>query len=187
MTATFKPTHVDSKLQSDWLYLHEQMPPEKWYHLPSFCTASTWLGMHQSLRRGQGEIEHLNQEYQNGAIEWQDYRHQLLHSASTHYGHLHGHHSVEDHHYFPKLRRREPKLDKGFDVLDSDHHQIEQQLKQIETLFEQLRQQQNNDPKLAEQLYQTIKTSGEWLYRHLTDEEDLVIPILAIQEQYRLT
>ncbi len=187
MTTTFKPTHIHSKLQSDWLYLHEQMPPEKWYHLPSFCTASTWLGMHQSLRRGQGEIEQLNQDYQNGVLEWSDYRYQLLGYARSHYGHLHGHHGIEDHHYFPKLRRREPKLDKGFDVLDSDHHQIEQQLQHIEALLAQLNNQEVNDPKLAEQLYLAIKTSGEWLYRHLTDEEDLVIPILALSEQYRLT
>lgn len=182
MATTFKPTHIDSKLQSDWLYLHEQMPPEKWYNLPSFCTASTWLGMHQSLRRGQGEIEHLNQNYQNGVLEWSDYRQQLLRLANLHYGHLHGHHGIEDHHYFPKLRRHEPKLSKGFDVLDSDHHQIEQQLQHIEALLTQLRNQEVNDPKLGEQMYQAMKTSGEWLYRHLTDEEDLVIPILAIYD-----
>lgn len=182
MMKIFKPTHIDSKLQSDWLYLHEQMPPDKWYHLPSFCTASTWLGMHQSLRRGQGEIEHLNQNYQNGQLEWSEYRRLLLGRASSHYGHLHGHHGIEDHHYFPQLRLREPKLNKGFDVLDSDHHHIEAQLEQIQALLGQLRYQENADPKLADALYHAIKEGGEWLYRHLTDEEDLVIPILAIYE-----
>lgn len=187
MNKQFAPTHTHSKLQSDWLYLHEQMPPQKWYHLPSFGTASTWLGMHQSLCRGQGEIEQLNQTFAGGKLEWADYRETLLRLSYVHYGHLEGHHRLEDVRYFPKFRKLEPKLAQGFDILDNDHHHIDEQLHDIQTLLRQLRQSQTADPKLAEQLLTHIGQSGEWLYRHLMDEEDLVIPILAIQEQYRLT
>ncbi|WP_373747458.1 hemerythrin domain-containing protein [Neisseria dentiae] len=176
----FKPTHTDSKLQSGWLYLHEQMPPAKWYALPSFGSAASWLGMHHSLRRGQGELDHLNREYQNHRLEWSDYRTRLLAAAELHYGHLHGHHRVEDAHYFPKFRRLEPKLAQGFDVLDSDHAHISRLLHETEALLSQLKNRPEADPALAEKLAASVAEGGEWLYRHLADEEDLVIPVLAL-------
>ena len=179
---TFTPTHIHSKLDSDLLYLHEQMPPSKWYALPSFGSAASWLGMHHSLRRGQGELDYLNREFLNQRLEWDEYRNRVLKASELHYGHLHGHHRVEDAHYFPKFRQYEPKLARGFDVLDNDHQHIEQQLHQIETLLATLKQAETTpNHALAEQLAQAIETGGEWLYRHLTDEEDLVIPILALR------
>lgn len=67
-------------------------------------------------------------------------------------------------------------------MLDNDHQHIEQQLHQIETLLATLKQAETTPNRaLAEQLAQAIETGGEWLYRHLTDEEDLVIPILALR------
>lgn len=183
-----KPTHTDSKLDPAWLYLHAQMPPDKWYQLPSFCTASTWLSMHTSLRRGQVQLEKISQDFLSQSISWQEYRHQLLSTAHGHYGHLHGHHSLEDSHYFPKFRAREPKLAHGFDVLDNDHHHIEGRLHAIKALLDTLRQSDDKpDADLANRLHDSLIDGGVWLYRHLADEEDLVIPVLAIAEQYRLT
>lgn len=88
----FTPTHIHSKLDSDLLYLHEQMPPSKWYALPSFGSAASWLGMHHSLRRGQGELDYLNREFLNQRLEWEEYRNRVLKASELHYGHLHGHH-----------------------------------------------------------------------------------------------
>ncbi len=180
MNTVFTPTHLESKLQSDWLYLHETLPPAKWGALPSFGAAASWLGMHHSLRRGQGELDYLNREYLNRRLEWEAYRSRLLKAAELHYGHLHGHHRVEDVHYFPKFRRLEPKLAQGFDVLDRDHEHINRQLHTIEPLLATLTRRETADPALAEQLAAAIESGGEWLYRHLADEEDLVIPILAL-------
>ncbi|MCP2041557.1 iron-sulfur cluster repair protein YtfE (RIC family) [Neisseria sp. HSC-16F19] len=185
-TAVFQPSHVDSKLHSDWLYLHADMPPAKWGTLPSFGTAATWLGMHHSLRRGQSELEHLNREFLNQHLEWGNYRQQLLAIAEPHYGHLHGHHSLEDRHYFPRLRLREPRLQAGFDLLDSDHTTIERQLHGIRALLVRLQQAgaDTADFALAEQLHHAVAENGQWLYRHLMDEEDLVIPMLALYDAH---
>lgn len=183
MNTLFKPTHIHSKLDGSWLYLHEQMPPQKWAALPSFGTAATWLGMHHSLRRGQGELDYLSREYQQGRLRWPDYRSRLLHAAELHYGHLHGHHRLEDTHHFPQMRKLEPKLARGFDVLDADHHHIEQQLYHIQTLLAALKQSEAANPALADKLAQAIEAGGGALYRHLADEEDLVIPILALRAE----
>ena len=47
----FTPTHAASELKPELLYLHTDMPPEKWASLPSFGGAASWLGMHHSLRQ----------------------------------------------------------------------------------------------------------------------------------------
>lgn len=170
MNTLFKPTHIHSKLDGSWLYLHEQMPPQKWAALPSFGAAATWL-------------DYLSREYQQGRLRWPDYRSRLLHAAELHYGHLHGHHRLEDTHHFPQMRKLEPKLARGFDVLDADHHHIEQQLYRIQTLLAALQQNEAANPALADKLAQAIEAGGGALYRHLADEEDLVIPILALRAE----
>ncbi|MGC9420584.1 MAG: hemerythrin domain-containing protein, partial [Rhodovulum sp.] len=38
---------------------------------------------------------------------------------------LHGHHRIEDLHYFPRLAALEPRLQRGFDILDHDHHALD--------------------------------------------------------------
>ncbi len=177
MNTTFNPTHVDSKLECEWLFLHEQTPPAKWHQLRGI--AATWLGMHQSLRRGQCEIDYLGREYLNHRLEWAEYHHRLLHAANLHYGHLHGHHRLEDAHYFPQMRRHEPRLNRGFDVLDNDHHHIESQLNAIQVLLNELRHSESPNYALVERLAKAAQNCGEEMYRHLADEEDLVIPILA--------
>jgi iron-sulfur cluster repair protein YtfE (RIC family) len=81
------------------------------------------------------------------------------------------------------MRKLEPKLARGFDVLDADHHHIEQQLYRIQTLLTALKQNEAANPALADKLAQAIEAGGGALYRHLADEEDLVIPILALRAE----
>jgi hypothetical protein len=38
---------------------------------------------------------------------------------------LHGHHQIEDHHYFPLLRQKDARIERGFDLLDADHHALD--------------------------------------------------------------
>ena len=177
------PTHPNSQLQHDWLYLHEQMPPEKWPLLPSFGSAASWLGMHQSLRKGQNQLDYLNRQYLQQQLDWQEYQNQLLQAAFLHYGHLHGHHLLEDHEDFPRLRQWQPKLARGFDLLESDHAQMDQSMQQIDSWLKQLKHTPAAKIDLVEQLQQAMQQNGQHLYRHLADEEDLVIPILALQAQ----
>jgi hypothetical protein len=46
---------------------------------------------------------------------------------------LHGHHQIEDAHYFPVLSAAEKRLAHGFEVLDADHHALESQLGALTT------------------------------------------------------
>ncbi|MDO5288883.1 MAG: hemerythrin domain-containing protein [Pseudomonadota bacterium] len=180
--ARFRPAHPHSRLQDDWLYLHAQMPPAKWRALPSFGAAAAWLGMHDSLRRGQGRLEHLGRAYLNQRLDWPDYRRDMLCEADLHYSHLRGHHRNEDTEAFPRMRQQEPRLARGFDLLENDHQQLEQHLHAVDGWLAGLqgRAALTPDPALAEQLHTAVQTAGALLYRHLMDEEDLVIPLLAL-------
>ena len=51
----------------------------------------------------------------------------------------------------------------------------------IQDLLLQLQRANTATPALAEQLQAAMHTNGELLYRHLADEEDLVIPVLALK------
>ena len=104
----------------------------------------------------------------------------MLQAAYLHYGHLDGHHHLEDDADFPRLRALEPKLNTGFDLLERDHTHVAEQMSVIQGLLLQLQRANTATPALAEQLQAAMHTNGELLYRHLADEEDLVIPVLAL-------
>lgn len=176
----FMPAHKHSLLDSELLYLHELMPPETWDQLPSYHPVSSWLGGHFSLRRGQKELNYINTEFLEGRMQWDRYKQRLLRETSTQYQNLTGHHEREDLHIFPRMCKNHPKLARGFTILDINHHTIKAQIHDIRTLIAKLRQAEAADMALAEKLAKAMADSGQWLYRHLSDEEDLVVPIMGL-------
>lgn len=93
---------------------------------------------------------------------------------------LHMHHSIEDHHYFPALKRLEPKLDRGFVMLDADHHAIDAILGSFqEDAIDLLDGLTGADPKTAAGRFeQALGPTERLIDRHLTDEEELVVPLM---------
>lgn len=174
-----KPTHPDSILQADWLFLHDEYPPGKWQALPSFKGAAQWLGTHHSLKKGQTELDYIGRQYLENHLDWETFRSCLDKAAYLHYGHLNGHHIYEDDFAFPRLRRFDARLNQGFDLLEKDHQHIWQQLSVIDELVQKLKHTPVANPALAERLINEIRLGGQTVYRHLADEEDLVVPVLA--------
>jgi hypothetical protein len=95
-------------------------------------------------------------------------------------GELETHHSVEDHHYFPRLAKLEPRLQRGFDLLDADHHALHDALAATaETANALLRELRGRDAREAAlRAGEAIDGLGGLLDRHLADEEDIVAPLL---------
>lgn len=97
-------------------------------------------------------------------------------------GELEGHHHIEDMHYFPIFLAEEPRLKRGFDILDSDHHLIHDLLERNASAGRQfagalvaggdrMRFAADSYAVEADRLVQG-------LMRHLEDEEDLIVPLL---------
>ena len=95
-------------------------------------------------------------------------------------GELHGHHNIEDAHYFPVLSARETSLARGFEILDRDHHALDGHLdtfvREANAVIQAL-----GEPDLRDRVsvfHEGVLRLGGFLDRHLTDEEELVVPVI---------
>lgn len=95
-------------------------------------------------------------------------------------GDLHGHHGIEDGHYFPLLARLEPRLARGFDLLDADHHALADHLDRFaDAANAVLNTWQGPGLRDASGAFLAVlDDSALLLDRHLTDEEDLIVPVI---------
>ena len=94
---------------------------------------------------------------------------------------LPGHHQIEDHHYFPMLMQAEPKLEHGFTLLDADHHTLDARIKDLaDRTNAVLRTVHEGQPprETAALLDEALTPFATFLDRHLSDEEELVVPII---------
>ena len=94
---------------------------------------------------------------------------------------LHAHHQIEDMHYFPQLARRVPEIARGFALLEGDHVALDRHLGGFVAAANAVLR---TDPagagvhEAAGRLATTLAASTRLLDRHLTDEEDLVVPVI---------
>ncbi len=174
------PRHADSLLNAEWLFLHDQLPPDDWFNPDFAYKTSTWLTMHSRIQQRQGGLQQTSHAYQENKINWTDYKSQILRQLSSHIDHLHGHHSIEDGHYFPRFVKSYPKLATGFAILDHDHEVLNAALHDLQQSGRALYRSALEDRQLADTLHQQLGQVGILLSRHLSDEEDLVIPILGL-------
>lgn len=176
------PRHPDSRLESDWLFLYEKLPANQWYSSEYAYKTSGWLNVHTNIRKRQRILKELSAEYQMGALNWQNYRSQVLPRINQHVFKLHQHHSIEDRGYFPNFVSLYPQLKAGFEILERDHVRLDALLHELQTLNNLLVRQENEDKALAEQIHNALIASSDLLSSHLSDEEDLVIPILGLRQ-----
>jgi hypothetical protein len=96
-------------------------------------------------------------------------------------GELHGHHQIEDMHYFPRLAAMEPSLQRGFDLLDADHHALHDALDAGAAAANATLAALKGPEARAEAARTRDAFAGlaRLLDRHLADEEDIVAPLLA--------
>lgn len=89
--------------------------------------------------------------------------------------HVHGHHSFEDSDVLPGFLARFPMLSTAIDLLENDHHFLDQALEQSEQAFAVLRGEKSNKAQVGKALDQA-KMLNKILNRHTYDEEDILIP-----------
>lgn len=94
---------------------------------------------------------------------------------------LHGHHQIEDQHYFPLLQKKAPEIARGFDLMESDHQLLDPRLAGFAdaanlTLAKLM---EGAEPKDSTAPFaHSLEGLAGLLDRHLTDEEELVVPVI---------
>ena len=176
------PRHPDSRLKADWLFLYNKLPPEQWFAADYAYKTSGWLKVHTNIRKRQRILTQISEAYIDGEFDWAEYRSQILKRINMHILKLHQHHGVEDDGFFPEFIRMYPQLAPAFEILGHDHEYLNALLDKLQIQNDALAKSEGEDKALAEQLHETLVKVTDLLQQHLTDEEDLVIPILGLRQ-----
>lgn len=162
--------------------LVEQIPRDSWQSHPNFDQlVSFWLERHMMFRKLMEMLQGDARALIDKRMDQRDYANRLGRFGGMFVNELHGHHQIEDHHYFPVLSRAEPDFARGFEILDTDHHAIDATLNRfVERANAVL--QSGSDPILFRdatgKLSDEMVAMARLLDRHLEDEEELVAPVL---------
>lgn len=161
--------------------LVEQYPRDLWETHSNFDGMTRfWLERHLEFRRA---LEMMQSDTEAALDKTEDEHlltRRLLHVGKFFVDALHGHHHIEDHHYFPIFIQTEPRLSRGFEILDTDHHVLHHHLDGLETRLAGLAQnmQSNDQNRVMADMRTTLDDFSKFMDRHLTDEEDLIVPIV---------
>lgn len=162
--------------------LVRELPADAWAGHAGFGGLTQfWLERHAAFREILARIAGDAQTTAKGAMAPEEYAPRLYRHASTLLGELHGHHSIEDAHYFPQLRRLEPSVARGFDLLEADHQDLDLRLQAFADAVNGLLQAAQSgtlERSAVEPFSGTVDEFGSLLDRHLVDEEEIVIPAL---------
>ena len=170
-------------LPDDLRFLAEQYPRGEWQaHSNIHGMAGFWLQRHDMFREMGVLLTGGIVDYREGRKDAREFAAFFAPRLNRFLGNLDGHHNVEDHHYFPVFAKAEPRLRRGFDILDGDHHLIHDALERnAETANAFLRalQESEDRQRFAADAYADENSRLiAMLKRHLDDEEDLIIPLI---------
>lgn len=162
--------------------LVDALPRATWEEHPEFDGLTRfWLDRHLMFRDLQGRLLSETAVFLDRGMDPDRFGRTLHRLAGLFLNELHGHHGVEDTQYFPVLRRIDPRLAMGFDLLDADHHSLEGHLMALADDTNAVLRSLADTPAdraPAGRLQANLGQFARFLDRHLTDEEDLVVPVL---------
>jgi hypothetical protein len=173
-----------TELPGEWLYLARKFPRERWVELSPHSTAAHWLGMHEGFRFAQRHLSELGTAWREQKIEFAPFRDRFVAGLGQYLHGMQVHHGVESTAYFPQFQAIEPGLSRGFDLLETDHHEIDRILFELAEAGRALRTvnpDRDGARATAENMIGIVEGSSTPIARHLLDEEDLVIPLLKLR------
>lgn len=162
--------------------LAKEYPREAWEADANFSgLIRFWIDRHLMFRRIVGTMQDETRRMLDREMEPRLWASHLSRYGSMLIGELHGHHSIEDMHYFPVLKELDARVARGFDILDRDHHAIDAHL----GAFAEAANGSLGPISRGEEAIDEAAAFGEqlarverFLDRHLVDEEELVVPVL---------
>jgi len=170
-------------LPVELLYLRDQFPRDRWTAALD-QTAAFWMQMHAGFRDHQAHMDGLVGQWRADGDAAALHR-QLIPALQAFLQHLDGHHRIESGQYFPMMRRIEPKIGAGIDLLDRDHDTIHETLEAMfrdglafhQAMVSRAPEATDKAGRLADR----IGANARPLLRHLEDEEDIIIPLIQLR------
>lgn len=175
------PLDLREGLPDDQRYLLDELPRLTWQEHPRFNGLTAfWIQRHMLFRKLLKVMISDSEDFVGKRLDEADYRERLAQLGSAFVSELHGHHRVEDDQFFPQLEVLEMRLQRGFEMLDRDHHAIDGLLSDF-TVNANALLKATGETVLREgvsRFRSDLLRVNSLIERHLTDEEDLVLPII---------
>ena len=177
-------------LPNDLKVLYDKYPRADWNSVHTIGELGAfWISRHDMFRDFgrmlRGGLEDLREERVTAERFARWFAPRLNHFL----GDLEGHHQVEDYQYFPLFAAAEPRLARGFVLLEEDHHLIhallERNAEAAGIFHRDLITGSAQMPFSRDAYAIEADTLVAGLMRHLEDEEDLLIPLLLDQGEGR--
>ena len=171
--------------------LIERYPREAWTGHANLGEAGTVLARPaRRVPRARQDAHDRNGRLPRGEADAEEFRRFFAPRLQFFLQGLEGHHQIEEFQFFPIFRRAEPRLVKGFDVLEGDHEAIHaEMLRVVDSANEMLRTLDGDSDarRVATDAYaDTTRRLLKSLVRHLDDEEDLIVPVILDQGERKL-
>ena len=170
-------------LPAEFRYLRDQFPRARWTATLDE-TAAFWMQMHAGFRDHQAHMDGLIGQWRVDGDLTALHR-SLIPALQSFLQHLDGHHRIESGQYFPMMRKIEPRIGAGIDLLDRDHDAIHETLEalfQSGLAFHQAMVAKAPDAAdKADRLSDLIIGNARPMLRHLEDEEDIIIPLIQLR------
>ncbi len=162
--------------------LGRQYPRESWAGHANFGPLSQfWLRKHDGFRQLGAQLTQGFESAGNDLARDIEAHRPLLSGLQHYLGHLEGHHSVEDQHYFPLFKRIEPAVAPGFERLEADHVRVDSGMREIIERWGIIHDLWTGKRPHGSEIsawHDIIVGFMVEVGRHLDDEEDLIIPVL---------
>ncbi len=177
--------HVSTRggLPTEMQTLLRATPRETWPGHPNFAASvAKWMGAHQMFRDLARVTREDTEAYLDKEMEDAAFTRSLARYGDRLVRNLHGHHAWEDRRFFPELNAADDRFEAGLEMLESDHIEMDALLERFTRKGNRIIQLAHLDPpSMAEEargFHDEAVAAEAFLARHLTDEEDLVVPII---------
>ncbi|MCX8226925.1 MAG: hemerythrin domain-containing protein, partial [Sulfitobacter sp.] len=162
--------------------LIEEYPRAGWIQNPNYSQLiAFWLDRHLMFRRLLDQLDTDAQEALDGLGPQDLYKRKLQRFGGMLINELHGHHQIEDAQYFPIMAKLDKGVGRGFDILDADHQSLDGILSDLAASANSVLQHSGTSAGFIDvtaDLKRQLDAFRPMLNRHLTDEEELVVPVL---------
>lgn len=170
--------------------LLERYPRNTWRATAS-PLAEFWIERHDHFRHQSSALGAAADAYREQRAAAPEFGAIVAPRLQAFIAQLHGHHHIEDFHYFPAFRAADPRLAAGFDVLANDHELLHRGIVEIietanaflATLSADAATNPDAQRRAADRYIRTAELLHKRLARHLDDEEDLIIPLMLARDE----